>query len=160
MARGARWTGAVTIRRVMSSPPHSRLSSHGLPLELSDHRLGIGQWVHSQGDADLIYNQLQQLRGSMAWPNASIQQFQRRPRYVDYIAYSANRKETLGNGPKGVLNTHAQASASLGHEGGKRTAGNSDDVQEVGKQLSNFYQRWQARSCTNAVIQAHETVTR
>ena len=42
-------------------------------------------------------------------PDTSSVNFKDRHKDVYYIAYSANRKETLGNGPKGVLNTHAHA---------------------------------------------------
>ena len=70
----------------------------------SDH------WVHSHTDADLIYDQLQQLRPFYGvGPDSSNVNFKDRHQGVYYIAYSASRKEILGNGPKGVLNTHAQA---------------------------------------------------
>jgi len=68
-----------------------------------------GRWVHSRRDADVIYNQLQQLRKFYGvGPDSSSVNFRDRHESVDYIAYSASRKETLGNGPKGILNTHAQ----------------------------------------------------
>lgn len=68
------------------------------------------RWVHSQSDADVIYRQLQRLRPFYGvGPDASILNFKDLHEGVPYIAYSANRKEATGNGPKGVLNAHAQA---------------------------------------------------
>ena len=105
------WTGAVTYPRGDIFTAHSRafpamayLWSY-LTIEWE-----AGRWVHSQKDADLIYNQLQQLRRFYGvGPDSSSVNFRDRHEGVDYIAYSASRKETLGNGPRGVLNTHAQA---------------------------------------------------
>jgi len=69
-----------------------------------------GRWVHSPGDADVIYNQLQHLRRfyGVAPDTASVN-FKDRHEGVYYIGYSTNRKEMLGNGPRGVLNAHAHA---------------------------------------------------
>ena len=105
------WTGAVSYPQGDIFTAHSRafpamayLWSY-LTIEWES-----GRWVHSQRDADVIYNQLQQLRNFYGvGPDSSSMNFRDRHEGVDYIAYSANRKETLGNGPKGVLNTHAHA---------------------------------------------------
>lgn len=105
------WTGAVSYPQGDIFTAHSRafpamayLWSY-LTIEWES-----GRWVHSQGDADVIYNQLQQLRKFYGvGPDASSINFRDRHERVEYIAYSANRKETLANGPKGVLNTHAHA---------------------------------------------------
>ena len=69
-----------------------------------------GGWLHSRRDADVIYDQLDQLRRFYGvGADSSRVNFKDRHQGVYYIAYSANRKEVLGNGPRGVLNTHAQA---------------------------------------------------
>ncbi len=68
------------------------------------------RWIHAESEADIIYDRLQQLRRFYGLaPDTSRVNFKDRHGDVYYIAYSANRKEALGNGPRGVLNTHAHA---------------------------------------------------
>ncbi len=105
------WHGAVTYPDGAIFTAHSRAFPamaylwNYLTIEWESVR-----WVHRHNDADVIYNQLQQLRKFFGVaPEASNINFEDRHEGVDYIAYSANRKEVLGNGPKGVLNTHAHA---------------------------------------------------
>src|SRR5947207_4645115 len=69
-----------------------------------------GRWIHLERQADVIYNQLQQLgRFYGLDPDTSNVNFRDQNQGVPYIAYSGKRKQVLGNGPKGVLNTHAHA---------------------------------------------------
>jgi len=127
------WTGAVPFPQGDIFTAHSRafpamayLWSY-LTIEWES-----GRWVHSQRDADVIYNQLQQLRKFYGvGPDASSINFRDRHDGVDYIAYSANRKETLGNGPKGVLNAHAQAlSFAWIMKDASELRGSADDVKK------------------------------
>jgi hypothetical protein len=105
------WTGAVTYPRGDIFTAHSRAFP---PMAYLWTYLTVewesGRWVHSQNEADVIYNQLQQLRPFYGvGPDSSSVNFRDHHEGVDYIAYSASRKESLANGPRGVLNTHAQA---------------------------------------------------
>jgi len=96
--------GDIFTAHSRSFPAVAYLWSY-LTLEWED-----GHWIHSQGPADVIYEQLQQLRKFYGLgSDTSKVNFKDRHQGSYYIAYSANRKETLGNGPKGVLNTHANA---------------------------------------------------
>lgn len=69
-----------------------------------------GGWVHEPGDADVLYRTLRELHRHYV-PDRDAANFAdvREPEGIPYLAYSAARKEKTGDGPVGVLNTHADA---------------------------------------------------
>jgi FG-GAP-like repeat len=135
------WTGAFTYPDSDIFTPHSRsfLAMAYLWSYLTVEWKG-GVWSHTEGDADVIYNQLQQLRRFYGLaPDTSKINFQDEHQGIPYIAYSASRKETLGNGPKGVLNSHADAlNFASQMEEASEMRDNSDDAKKW-RAIVEFY---------------------
>jgi hypothetical protein len=69
-----------------------------------------GQWVHEPGDADVLYDTLQELYAHYD-PSSGKPHFEdiQGDTGIPYISYAAHRKERSGDGPRGVLNSHASA---------------------------------------------------